>query len=429
MVKTSKKMAAIVLVVFMLPLLMAGVYTSVFNDKEKDAMLFPLRANGGEITDFVLQIPGNTGEGQLLFQWSLVTFDNGSFSARRNITFHGEMVAFSAMISPWVNTTNIILVTQGRSLEFEVQVDETSSPFISGQGFYDTLLDLTQNYPIRQTGTRGHYDAAEWMRAGFESYGYDSEIHHYRWTDEAAGIAGANPFIDKPISDILVISGMKPGEMANEWIVVGAHFDNAVGNRRDGEGAYDDGSGTALVVELAKVLAQVKTKRTFVFCGWGGEEEGLIGSERWANNEIPDGTKVVYYHNLDMVGISYPNPFPLHQQIGPNETEGIDHPEIWEVVENVTYEGMGWTSEDEDYLIIQETTGGGSDHTSFQRIGVPTTFNIGEWDYPYYHTPEDTLANMESYSGGKEQLINALDANAWFTLMQLLYLDNYETIR
>ncbi len=109
-----------------------------------------------------------------------------------------------------------------------------------------------------------------------------------------------------------VLEGSDP-QLKNEYIVIGAHYDHlgrgGAGSRaeREGEihhGADDNASGTAALIELARLFSQerARMRRTVVLIGFGGEEEGLIGSSWYANNPVFPLDKTVAMINLDMVG-------------------------------------------------------------------------------------------------------------------------------
>ena len=116
-----------------------------------------------------------------------------------------------------------------------------------------------------------------------------------------------------PASNVVgVLRGSDP-KLREEIIVVGAHYDHlGRGGRgslaaREGEvhhGADDNASGTAALLELARLLARHKEKvrRTVFFVAFGGEEEGLIGSKFFAENRAWPITQTVAMINLDMVG-------------------------------------------------------------------------------------------------------------------------------
>ncbi len=110
------------------------------------------------------------------------------------------------------------------------------------------------------------------------------------------------------------MAGIVPGngELAGEYVIVGAHFDHlgrdSVG-ARDPEkgrvirnGADDNASGTVVVMELARRLARTPTRRSVIIVNFTGEELGLLGSEWFVDHlPVPRG-RVQGMLNLDMVG-------------------------------------------------------------------------------------------------------------------------------
>ncbi|HEV2860442.1 MAG TPA: M20/M25/M40 family metallo-hydrolase [Pyrinomonadaceae bacterium] len=109
-----------------------------------------------------------------------------------------------------------------------------------------------------------------------------------------------------------VLTGSDP-KLKDEVIVVGAHYDHlGTGGEgslaaREGEvhhGADDNASGTAALIELARLLTAEKEKmrRTVVFVAFGGEEEGLLGSSFYVRNAGAGLGQVVAMLNMDMVG-------------------------------------------------------------------------------------------------------------------------------
>ncbi|MEC8577675.1 MAG: M28 family metallopeptidase, partial [Candidatus Thermoplasmatota archaeon] len=89
---------------------------------------------------------------------------------------------------------------------------------------------------------------------------------------------------------------------SSEVVIVGGHHDTVY----HGQGAVDDTSGTASVMEIARQLSEVVNEtgtpeRTLRFCTWGGEEEGLYGSKAYVQafqNSLRDNLRL--YLNLDM---------------------------------------------------------------------------------------------------------------------------------
>lgn len=89
---------------------------------------------------------------------------------------------------------------------------------------------------------------------------------------------------------------------SDQLIIIGAHHDTVY----MGQGAVDDTSGTATVLEMARQFGLIESqlgtpKHTIYFCTWGGEEEGLFGSTEWVDkhrNNLYDNLRL--YINLDM---------------------------------------------------------------------------------------------------------------------------------
>jgi membrane-associated protease RseP (regulator of RpoE activity) len=108
-----------------------------------------------------------------------------------------------------------------------------------------------------------------------------------------------------------VLPGRDPS-LRSEYVVVGAHFDH-LGTSTEGaldpdargavrRGADDNASGTAAVLELARLLAVSPTRRSIIFANFTGEEEGLLGSAYFADHMPVPIDSVDAMLNFDMVG-------------------------------------------------------------------------------------------------------------------------------
>jgi hypothetical protein len=100
------------------------------------------------------------------------------------------------------------------------------------------------------------------------------------------------------------VIGVLPGT-SKEAIVISAHLDHlGIGGETSGDkiynGAMDNASGVASVIEMARVLSKRKLKRTIIFAAVTGEEGGLMGSKTFATYPTVQGTTLVADINLDM---------------------------------------------------------------------------------------------------------------------------------
>lgn len=200
------------------------------------------------------------------------------------------------------------------------------------------------------------------------------------------------------------------GPLADETIVIGAHYDHlgfgGFGSRsqnRTGEvhnGADDNASGTAAVVELARRIASgPKPKRRMVFICFSGEERGLIGSNYYVNNPVFPIENTVAMLNFDMIGNLKDNRV---------EVNGVGTaPEFPAIVK---------AADEATPIDITVVTGAfaGSDHLPFFQRGIPVMFCFtGMTDI--YHTPDDDFKTLNiegavtviDYS---EQLLRGIDA-------------------
>jgi len=120
----------------------------------------------------------------------------------------------------------------------------------------------------------------------------EMEAHYIEEDREAPNVIGIIPGVDPELKD--------------QYILIGGHLDH-LGVGVDGfvyNGADDDASGVAVVLEVARVLKANKQKpaRSIVFCAWAGEELGLVGSRYYTDHPIYPLEKTAIYLNMDMVG-------------------------------------------------------------------------------------------------------------------------------
>jgi Iap family predicted aminopeptidase len=147
-------------------------------------------------------------------------------------------------------------------------------------------------------------------------------------------------------------------------LVIGGHIDSVAA----GPGANDNASGTAVVLELARVMAARETPYTLTFIGFDAEEIGLVGSNYYVS-QLPDEQRrsIVAMINLDMVGVG-----DASRVGGTDALVRLAQAEASR--SGLTLGVMG--------------EGGGSDHASFIRAGVPGLF-IHRTNDPNYHSPND----------------------------------------
>lgn len=149
--------------------------------------------------------------------------------------------------------------------------------------------------------------ARDWIKAQFETYSRDSggrlQVEFQRFQ-----LPAMPPRIFRPVEVVNVVAtlpGRQP-ESRDRVFVVCAHYDSRATGVNDIEslapGADDNASGTAAVLELARVLSKFEFDATLVFLATASEEQGLQGSRRWAELAKADGRKIAGVLNNDIIG-------------------------------------------------------------------------------------------------------------------------------
>lgn len=171
-----------------------------------------------------------------------------------------------------------------------------------------------------------------------------------------------------------MIEGSDP-ELRDEYIVICAHLDH-VGAQCGAiyfPGANDNASGSAAVLEIARVfsLCEPKPSRTMLFVLFASEEQGLQGAEHFVANCPVPHEKIKAILNFDCIahGDSI--------QLG----NGNSAPELWSLARTL----------DREHLVIEKTWGGGgADLSPFHNAGIPGLYFVSTFSYTHLHSLTDT---------------------------------------
>jgi hypothetical protein len=151
---------------------------------------------------------------------------------------------------------------------------------------FGTRLTLSAQDPAAITSGRGVGAAREWIKSEFERYSKDCggclEVKTDSFTEEPSDRI---PKATEIANVYAVLKGTDP-ESAKRIVLVTGHYDSRNSDtldvNGDAPGANDDGSGTAVSLECARVLSKMKFPATIVFLAVAGEEQGLNGSHHFA---------------------------------------------------------------------------------------------------------------------------------------------------
>jgi len=171
---------------------------------------------------------------------------------------------------------------------------------------FQTRSTLSAQDPASIAAGHGIGAAREWIKSEFERYARDCGGCLEVKTDSFTEAPGGR--IPKPteITDVYaVLKGSDP-ESANRIVLVTGHYDSRNSDNLDitnpAPGANDDGSGTAVSLECARVLSQLKFPATIIFLTVAGEEQGLNGSHHFAQMAKSAGWNLEAVLNNDIVG-------------------------------------------------------------------------------------------------------------------------------
>jgi hypothetical protein len=188
-----------------------------------------------------------------------------------------------------------------------------------------------------------------------------------------------------------ILRGRDPAR-ADEYVGLGAHYDHVgVGAAVDGDsiynGADDNASGTAALVEVAEALAALpaseRPARSVLIVWNTAEESGLLGSEFFTDRPTVPRDDIVAHLNLDMVGRNHPDSLSI---VGSRRIST----ELGELVENVNRDqpspfifDYSYDSPDHPEQVYCR-----SDHYNYARYGIPVAF-LSTGLHDDYHAPSD----------------------------------------
>ncbi|MBM4171935.1 MAG: M28 family peptidase [Ignavibacteria bacterium] len=250
---------------------------------------------------------------------------------------------------------------------------------VNSDSLYENLKILTGEKPItlfagpifissRHKDDVGNSYAAEFIYRKFRQYGYETYRQDFQFP-------GQNIYAYKPGS-----------KLPNQQLIICAHYDNMPqGNKAPG--ADDNGSGTAAVLEIARLLKNVTTDYTIIFALWDNEEQGLLGSAYYAFQANSRKDVIIGVINLDMIGYDSNNDMKM-------EIHTRDVKESNQMASKISklnsFYGIGLSTS------IVNPGSASSDHASFWNFNYSAVLLIESFaDFnAYYHKQTDTIDKM-----------------------------------
>jgi hypothetical protein len=309
---------------------------------------------------------------------------------------------------------------------------ESETQVVSGEKVYALEEHQEANFPHRTPGMPNYAASQAYFAQYFADLGYEVEVDPYGTTD-----LPCLPNNAACASSVANIVAMKPGteDPGKIIFVAGGHYDMVPGTTH---AAFDDTSGTVATMELARALAPYDFRYTIAFGLWGGEEDGILGSQFWVQTNPDAKARVLSYWNLDVIGMSWPAPLspevdPVVISAGPDAPApdnsdclpGPCVPTSGGTSDPVSQDLLAWAQTlQRDWFAFPEQANGTdvfyyegvaagqaggyaavnaqSDHTPFMAAGIPAYFifngdALGEGGVGI-HNERDTLVNLTKYS-------------------------------
>lgn len=254
--------------------------------------------------------------------------------------------------------------------------------------FTDIAYLASDRLEGRLTGTPGNDSAAAYIARRYATLKLKAPYPGYlqKFVAKSAAAAHSGDTAGRATQNVVaMIQGTDPA-LKDQYIVLGAHFDHlgrSTVSALDPEakdairnGADDNASGTAAVMELARMFSVHKPSRSIIFVNFTGEEQGLLGSQYFVDNPPVPLAKIVTMLNFDMVGRMKENGLMVFGTATATEFASlIDTANIVSSAPfKVTGSGDGF---------------GSSDHSSFYAKGIPVLHFFTDIHGDYHRATDD----------------------------------------
>lgn len=243
---------------------------------------------------------------------------------------------------------------------------------VSADSLRSSVTFLSTKYYTRNSLSLEALEASQWLTDQYRSFGFT--VTTFQWNPDYAPV---------------VIAELKGVKQPEEIVIVGGHYDSrsvdVYSPTARAPGADDNGSGTANLLEIARVIgtSKLQFQYTLRLCSFAGEEQGLLGSRAYAADQKKQGTKIIAMLNGDMLGYQLPG-----KPVSLGMKDRFVAPWLLSVVNSLT---ALYVPE----LPIAFSPSCCSDHQAFTENGFPAVGffeNPGSAsDYPHYHKETDLV--------------------------------------
>jgi hypothetical protein len=241
--------------------------------------------------------------------------------------------------------------------------------------------------PSRGLDIAAEYLASQFIRMGLEPVGSEGFF-------QTVLLKPDDPESPKARNVVGLLKGSDP-KLADTYIILSSHYDHVgmapTGEDRIFNGANDDASGTASVVEVATALAALhpRPKRSVLFVLFCGEEKGLRGSRYYAEHPLVPLEKTIAQINLEQTGRTDGTDGP---HVGTANVTGFDFSDVTQTLINA--------GKRVEIAVLKNDKASDayfnrSDNGPLARVGVPAHTVSVTYDFPDYHAVTDTWDKLD----------------------------------
>jgi len=279
--------------------------------------------------------------------------------------------------------------------------DEAVRPIIERLSLesYTQLVHGLAQFGDREQGTEGNDRANDWIEAQLRSWGYETERLHYEYEGQPRSQVYATKVGTTRPDEVYIVSG---------------HMDG----RGGGQAVNDNASGTALVMEIARVMTSpdVTTERSIRFALWNNEETGLNGARAYVEQraelqgiESPAGSgrypepRWLGIIQHDKVMFDHGNPVMHRQALNADvDVEFQLASEKWEASSRLAVHLVNANRKfATDYPAAMSNSMSNTDSMPFMDLTAAVSirenrrlYEIGRGSDPHWHRPSDVLATF-----------------------------------
>lgn len=291
------------------------------------------------------------------------------------------------------------------------------------------ILKKLESFETRNTlsdpaqPNRGIGAARQWIFDQFKSYSPRLEVSF----DTHMIPKAARIYKEVELRNVVAILPGKVQQPADRWIMITGHYDSlnlrvppemrgdpAKAAELPAPGVTDDGSGTACVMECARVMSQYEFDATLVFVAFAGEEQGLVGARAMAKRLRDKNQTIQAVLNNDIIGSEVSGNGVIDNHRVLVFSEDANDSASRQIARFARTIGERYFPElSVDLIFRYDRFGRGGDHTAFNQQGYPAVrVTTPNENFANQHTPTDTFANTSPAYTAKVTKMNAAVAAA-----------------